>query len=203
MIYGINEHDNAVLMVTFARENKGVSLPEFRSKALELPWIKEMSDTVAQCFVALGCVVLAKLNEEKRVDVWNFLFKSTSDNVARKILINSYFDEESTMEQLESVVSGIYHYWHNTPIWKAIRYTYYRTKSKETSYVAGVCSCGSFLDDEGNIHNYDGSDYILDFDALGKGEYRWRRIGEKKEPTQDDYFSVLEMKLHTQCEEAS
>ena len=61
-IYGVNERDNGVRMVTFAQANKGRSLEDFAEKASSLSWIKSMSDTEAQCMIAFGCVVLAKLS---------------------------------------------------------------------------------------------------------------------------------------------
>lgn len=139
-IYGVNERDNGVKMVTFAQANKGLSLEDFAEKARNLSWIKSMSDTEAQCMIAFGCVVLSKLTSIKRVDVWDFLFGGrVSDKDAHKILMDTYYDKNSPKPELDGVVSGLYHFWHDTPMVRAIKDTYLRTRSKDAAYMAGVC----------------------------------------------------------------
>lgn len=169
-IYGVNERDNGVKMVTFAQANKHLSLEDFSEKASSLSWIKSMSDTEAQCMIAFGCVVLSKLNSIRRVDVWDYIFGGmVSDKDAHKILMDTYYDKNSPKPELDGVVSGLYHYWHDTPMVRAINDTYLRTRSKNAAYMAGVCAYGGSLDDEGNLHFYEGSEYVVDFDALSTG----------------------------------
>ena len=169
-IYGVNERDNGVRMVTFAQANKHLSLEDFAEKAINLSWIKSMTDIEAQCMIAFGCVVLSKLNNIKRVDVWDYIFGGmVSDKDAHKILMDTYYDKNSPKPELDGVVSGLYHYWHDTPMVRAINDTYLRTRSKDAAYMAGVCAYGGSLDDEGNLHFYEGSEYVVDFDALSNG----------------------------------
>lgn len=157
-IHGVNERDSGVKMITFAQANKGRSLEDFAEKARNLSWIKSMPDTEAQCMIAFGCAVLAKLSGIKRIDVWDFIFGGpgsthiVSDKEAHKILLNTYYDKTSTKPELDGVVSGMYHYWHDTPMASAIRDTYRRTRSQDAAYMAGVCASGGALDDEGNLH---------------------------------------------------
>ena len=47
-IYGVNERDNGVRMVTFAQANKDRSLEDFAERARNLSWIKSMSESDAQ-----------------------------------------------------------------------------------------------------------------------------------------------------------
>lgn len=173
-INGVNERDNGVRMVTFAQANKGRSLEDFAERARNLSWIKSMSESDAQCMVAFGCAVLAKLSGIKRLDVWDFLFGRQgsvpliTDKSAYKIILNTYYDENSsTNTELDGVVAGLYHYWHDTPMVRAIEDTYLRTRSQEAAYLAGVCASGGALDDEGNLHFSDGS--VVDFDLLSTG----------------------------------
>ena len=169
-IYGVNERDNGVRMVTFAQANKGRSLEDFAEKASSLSWIKSMSDTEAQCMIAFGCVVLAKLSGIKRLDVWDFLFGwIVSDKDARDILLNTYYSQNSPKPELDGVVAGFYHYLHDTHMVVAIRDTYRRTRSQDAAYMAGVCASGGELDDEGNLHFFEGSEYVVDFDLLSTG----------------------------------
>jgi len=175
-IHGVNERDNGVKMVTFAQANKGRSLDEFAEKARNLSWIKSMPESDAQCLIAFGCAVLAKLSGIKRIDVWDFIFGGpgsthiVSDKEAHKILLNTYYDKTSPKPELDGVVSGMYYYWHDTPMVSAIKDTYRRTRSQDAAYLAGVCAYGGVLDDEGNLHLYEGSKAIVDFDALRTGD---------------------------------
>lgn len=173
-IYGVNERDNGVRMVTFAQANKGRSLEDFAERARNLSWIKSMSESDAQCMVAFGCAVLAKLSGIKRLDVWDFLFGwIVSDKDARGILLNTYYSQNSPKPELDGVVAGFYHYLHDTHMVVAIRDTYRRTRSQDAAYLAGVCASGGVLDDEGNLHFSDGS--VVDFDALSTGGSLKRR----------------------------
>lgn len=173
-ILGVNERDNGVRMVTFAQANKGRSLEDFAERARNLSWIKSMSESDAQCMIAFGCVVLAKLSGIKRLDVWDFLFDRQesipiiTDKSAYKIILGTYYDENSsTKPELDGVVAGLYHYWHDTPMVHAIKDTYLKARSQDAAYLAGVCASGGVLDDEGNLHFPDGS--VVDFDALSTG----------------------------------
>lgn len=176
-IHGVNERDNGVKMVTFAQTNKNRSLDEFVEKARNLSWIKSMPESDAQCMIAFGCAVLAKLSGIKRIDVWDYIFGGPgidsvpvlSDKSAHKIILNTYYDKTSPKPELDGVVSGMYHYWHDTPMVSAIKDTYLRTRSQDAAYLAGVCASGGALDDEGNLHFYEGSEYVVDFDALSTG----------------------------------
>lgn len=106
-IYGVNERDNGVRMVTFAQANKGRSLEDFAEKASNLSWIKSMSESDAQCMIAFGCIVLAKLSGIKRIDVWDFLFGGiVSDKDAYEILLNTYYSQNSPRPELDGVVAG-------------------------------------------------------------------------------------------------
>ncbi len=171
-IQGVDEHDNSVKMVTFAQANKGLSMEDFIKKAGNISWIKSLGDTDAQCLIALGCVVLAKLNDTSRLNVWDTIFGVgkedglLTDKEAHRIILNTYYDKKSPKSALEGVVSGLYHFWHNTPMYPAIKDTYSRTQSKDAAYVAGVCGAGSELDDEGNLHSSSGD--VLDFDTISK-----------------------------------
>lgn len=157
-------------MVTFAQANQNLSLEDFSEKASSLSWIKSMSYTEAQCMIAFGCVVLSKLNSIRRVDVWDYIFGvMVSDKDAHKILMNTYYDKNTPEPELDGVVSGLYHFWHDTPMVRAIKDTYLRTRSKDAAYMAGVCAYGGALDDEGNLHFYEGSEYVVDFDLLSTG----------------------------------
>lgn len=175
-INGVNERDNGVRMVTFAQANKGRSLEDFAERARNLSWIKSMSESDAQCMIAFGCAVLAKLSGIKRLDVWDFLFGRQgsvpliTDKSAYKIILGTYYDENSsTKPELDGVVAGLYHYWHDTSMVRAIEDTYLRTRSQDAAYLAGVCASGGVLDDEGNLHFSDGS--VVDFDALSTGDF--------------------------------
>ena len=113
-INGVNERDNGVRMVTFAQANKGRSLEDFAERARNLSWIKSMSENDAQCMVAFGCAVLAKLSGIKRLDVWDFLFGRSgsvpliTDKSAHEIILNTYYDENSSMKpELDGVVAGL------------------------------------------------------------------------------------------------
>lgn len=173
-IHGVNERDNGVRMVTFAQANKGRSLEDFAERARNLSWIKSMSESDAQCMIAFGCAVLAKLSGIKRLDVWDFLFGRLgsvpliTDKSAYKIIQDTYYDENSSMKhELDGVVAGMYHFWHDTPMVRAIKDTYLRARSQDAAYLAGVCASGGVLDDEGNLHFSDGS--VVDFDLLSTG----------------------------------
>lgn len=173
-IHGVNERDNGVKMVTFAQANKGCSLEDFAERARNLSWIKSMSESDAQCMIAFGCVVLTKLSGIKRLDVWDFLFGRSgsvpliTDKSAYKIILGTYYDENSsTKHELDGVVAGMYHFWHDTPMVRAIKDTYLRARSQDAAYLAGVCASGGVLDDEGNLHFSDGS--VVDFDLLSTG----------------------------------
>ena len=95
-INGVNERANGVRMVTFAQANKGRSLEDFAERARNLSWIKSMSESDAQCMVAFGCAVLAKLSGIKRLDVWDFLFGRQgsvpliTDKSAERTILNTY-----------------------------------------------------------------------------------------------------------------
>lgn len=173
-IHGVNERDNGVRMVTFAQANKGRSLEDFAERAFNLSWIKSMSESDAQCMVAFGCVVLAKLSGMSRLDVWDFIFgRSGSDPIvtdksAHDVILLTYYDENSSKKpEMDGVVAGMYHFWHDTPMVRAIKDTYLRSRSQDVAYLAGVCASGGVLDDEGNLHFSDGS--VVDFDALSTG----------------------------------
>lgn len=173
-IHGVNERDNGVRMVTFAQANKGRSLEDFAERARNLSWIKSMSESDAQCMVAFGCAVLAKLSGIKRLDVWDFLFGRSgsvpliTDKSAYKIILGTYYDENSsTKPELDGVVAGMYHFWHDTPMVRAIEDTYLRARSQDAAYLAGVCASGGVLDEVGNLHFSDGS--VVDFDLLSTG----------------------------------
>lgn len=171
-IYGVNERDNGVRMVTFAQANKGRPLEDFAEKASNLSWIKSMSESDAQCMIAFGCIVLAKLSGIKRIDVWDFLFGGiVSDKDAYEILLNTYYSQNSPRPELDGVVAGFYHYWHDTPMTSAIKDTYRRTRSQDAAYLAGVCASGGVLDEIGNLHPYEGSKAVVDFDALSTGGF--------------------------------
>lgn len=186
-IQGVDEHDNSVKMVTFAQANKGLSMEDFIKKAGNISWIKSLSDTDAQCLIALGCVVLAKLNDTSRLNVWDTIFGVGKENglltdeEAHRIILNTYYDKKSPKSALEGVVSGLYHFWHNTPMYPAIKDTYSRTQSKDAAYIAGVCGSGSELDDEGNLHSSSGE--VLDFDTISKdGSLKRKKKSESVEP---------------------
>lgn len=172
-IYGVNERDNGVRMVTFAQANKGRSLEDFAERAFNLSWIKSMSESDAQCMVAFGCVVLARLSGMKQLEVWDFLFGRGSDPIitnksAHDIVLLSYYDENSSMKpSVDGVAEGMYHFWHDTPMIHAIKDTYLRSRSQDAAYLAGVCASGGVLDAEGNLHFSDGP--VVDFDALSTG----------------------------------
>ena len=172
-IHGVNERDNGVRMVTFAQANKGRSLEDFAERARNLSWIKSMSESDAQCMIAFGCVVLARLSGMKQLEVWDFLFGRGSDPIitnksAHDIVLLSYYDENSSMKpSVDGVAEGMYHFWHDTPMVHAIKDTYLKARSQDAAYLAGVCASGGVLDDEGNLHFPDGS--VVDFDALSTG----------------------------------
>ena len=172
-IHGVNERDNGVRMVTFAQANKGRSLEDFAERARNLSWIKSMSESDAQCMIAFGCVVLARLSGMKQLEVWDFLFGRGSDPIitnksAHDIVLLSYYDENSSMKpSVDGVAEGMYHFWHDTPMVHAIKDTYLKSRSQDAAYLAGVCASGGVLDDEGNLHFPDGS--VVDFDALSTG----------------------------------
>lgn len=172
-IHGVNERDNGVRMVTFAQANKGRSLEDFAERARNLSWIKSMSESDAQCMIAFGCVVLARLSGMKQLEVWDFLFGRGSDPIitnksAHDIVLLSYYDENSSMKpSVDGVAEGMYHFWHDTPMVQAIKDTYLKSRSQDAAYLAGVCASGGVLDDEGNLHFPDGS--VVDFDALSTG----------------------------------
>lgn len=172
-IYGVSERDNGVRMVTFAQANKGRSLEDFAERAFNLSWIKSMSESDAQCMVAFGCVVLARLSGMKQLEVWDFLFGRGSDPIitnksAHDIVLLSYYDENSSMKpSVDGVAEGMYHFWHDTPMIRAIKDTYLRSRSQDAAYLAGVCASGGVLDAEGNLHFSDGP--VVDFDALSTG----------------------------------
>ena len=172
-IHGVNERDNGVRMVTFAQANKGRSLEDFAERARNLSWIKSMSESDAQCMIAFGCVVLARLSGMKQLEVWDFLFGRGSDPIitnksAHDIVLLSYYDENSSMKpSVDGVAEGMYHFWHDTPMVRAIKDTYLRSRSQDAAYLAGVCASGGVLDAEGNLHFSDGS--VVDFDALSTG----------------------------------
>ena len=198
-IYGVNERDNGVRMVTFAQANKGRSLEDFAEKASSLSWIKSMSDTEAQCMIAFGCVVLAKLSGIKRIDVWDFLFGwIVSDKDARDILLNTYYSQNSPKPELDGVVAGFYHYLHDTHMVVAIMDPYRRTRSQDAAYMAGVCASGGELDDEGNLHFFEGSEYVVDFDLLSTGGSLKRRNVELF-VTEEDVMRRRNVLSRTKC----
>ena len=186
-------------MVTFAQANKGRSLEDFAEKASSLSWIKSMSDTEAQCMIAFGCVVLAKLSGIKRLDVWDFLFGwIVSDKDARDILLNTYYSHNSPKPELDGVVAGFYHYLHDTHMVVAIRDTYRRTRSQDAAYMAGVCASGGELYDEGNLHLFEGSEYVVDFDLLSTGGSLKRRNVELF-VTEEDVMRRRNVLSRTKC----
>ena len=140
--------DKAVQMIAFVRRRKKLSLAEFTEKARKARILKSLDEVRRECFIAFGCAVLSKLNLISKATVWDFLFTGDEncpcvlqDPKANRIVVDSYYDNNTSIEGLEGVVAGLYAWWHDSSINNAVYCALEHGYSFEAAYAAKIMAC--------------------------------------------------------------
>ena len=140
--------NNAVRMIVFARKNRKLDLPQFVEKARKLRFLKQLDEVRRECLIAFGCAVLGKLNGISRVKVWDFIVSGDDDcpcvlqnHDANMVVVNSYYENNTSITGLEGVVAGLNAWWHNNTIFKAVYCALEHGYSFEAAYAAKIMAC--------------------------------------------------------------
>ena len=140
--------DNAVRMIVFARKHRKLDLPQFSEKASKLRFLKSLNEVEKQCLIAFGCAVLGKLNGISRAKVWDFIVSGDDDcpcvlqnHDANMVVVNSYYENNTSITGLEGVVAGLHAWWHNNTIFTAVYCALEHGYSFEAAYAAKIMAC--------------------------------------------------------------